>query len=220
MTLSGHLHGVRQSVIEREDGTAVVETVADYQSYEHEDARDALFLHMYQIDVGSGQMAVNAYHPGLDSYTPHEYDPRDMGYTPESDELIMPIMLMYDKRVATSGIRVLEDTETIDNVNLAASESATVTWEELTTDADYGWYTLSSIPVATTRGAASALMDSAADDDARFSTVQTFTAGAETDEPSPDPTDEPTEEPSEDPTSDPTGEPSTDPTDGPTRESI
>ncbi len=213
MTLSGHLHGVRQRVIEREDGTAVVETVADYQSYEHEDARDALFLRMYQIDVGSGQMAVNAYHPGMDSYTPYEYDPRDMGYTAASDELILPITLMYDKRVATSGIQVLESPETIDTITLAAGESDTIAWEELTTDADYGWYTLSSTPGATALSAmVMALQDDAPGADARFSAVQTFTAGVEAEEeptpgPSEEPTDAPTEdEPSDDESEEPTGE--------------
>ena len=88
------------------DGTAVVETVADCQSYVHEDAGDAMFLRMYQNDVGSGQMAVNANHPRWDSFTLYGYDPRDMGYTAASDELTMPITLRYDKRGSTSGIQV------------------------------------------------------------------------------------------------------------------
>ena len=220
MTLSGHLHGVRQRVIERDDGSAVVETVADYQSYEHEDARDALFLRMYQIDVGSGQMAINAYHPRMDSYTPYEFDPRDMGYTAESDELTMPITLMYDKRVATSGIQVLESPETIDVVDLAAGASTTIAWENLAADADYGWYTLSSTPFETALNPlAMALQDGATGHDARFSAVQTFTAGMHSDdEPTPDPTEEPTVKPSDEPSSpeDPTVSPSEGPSVVPT----
>jgi hypothetical protein len=217
MTMSGHLHGVRQRVIEREDGTAVVETVADYQSYEHDDARDAMFFRLYQIDVGSGQMAINAYHPGLDSYTPYEYDPRGMGYTAESDELTMPITLLYDKRVDTAGIQVLEAPETIDTVDLAAGDSASVTWEDLTAETDYGWYTLSSTPEQTTVGfmAAMAPQDDAEGDDPRFSAVQTFTASAVSDNETPEPTPEPTEEPtgSPEPGADGTGEPTESPTD-------
>jgi len=210
MTMSGHLHGVRQRVIERDDGTAVVETVADYQSYEHDDARDAMFFRLYQVDVGSGETAINAYHPGLDSYTPYEYDPRDMGYTAESDELTVPITLMYDKRVDTSGIQVLEGPESIATVDLAAGDSETVAWENLIADIDYGWYTLSSTPAASTLSTiALDLQDGAAGTDPRFSAVQTFTAGIETgQEPTPTPSDESTEDPSEDPNVEPSEEPS------------
>jgi hypothetical protein len=150
LTLSGHLHGVRQRALTDVGGTpgrTVVETVADYQSYEVDSARDALFLRMLQVDVAGEQLGINAYSPDLDSFTPHEYETRDGWYTPESDELVMPISLQYDKRVASSGLLLLGGVEDVVDrssadgaASLLALQDGTVVWGGLQAGTGYGWY--------------------------------------------------------------------------------
>ena len=79
LVFSGHLYGVCQRITEREDGTRVIETVADYRSYEEDGAHDALYTRLYQFDLDSGKVAANAYSPRLQSFEPWKNAPRDLG---------------------------------------------------------------------------------------------------------------------------------------------
>lgn len=207
LVLSGHLHGIRQ----REEGTQddhwVVETVADFQSYEHEGGRTALFNRLMQIDVDSGQMAVNHYTPIYDSFEPHQFQPPERAgqFGPELDEAMMSIDLMWSKEVSSQELTVLTEVEALsEEQEVTAEEPAETAWEGLTEDETYGWYAL------TTSESLGRV------DENRPSAVQTFTAGVpeeepdtpypgESESPRPDPTEpEPTEpEPTEPETTEP-----------------
>ncbi|WP_408911527.1 hypothetical protein ACKFRZ_03815 [Corynebacterium gottingense] len=65
LVFSGHLHGVRQRITEREDGT-----------------RDALYTCLYQFDLDSGKVAANAYSPRLQSFRTVEERPARSGLHP------------------------------------------------------------------------------------------------------------------------------------------
>lgn len=150
LTMSGHLHGVRQRVLEdvgATPGRTVVETVADYQSYHDDGSRVAVFNRLYQVDVDAGAMAINAYSPVLDSFEPHRYEHRhpdpespqpDFDFTAEHDELVLPIDLMSDRRVASASVSVLTEVEEIAEGSVV--EDITATWEGLVDGESYGWY--------------------------------------------------------------------------------
>ncbi|PWD49910.1 hypothetical protein C8046_03655 [Serinibacter arcticus] len=162
MTLSGHLHGVRQRVLEDVGGTpgrTVVETVADYQSYASQDVRDSVFLRLYQVDVAAGRMAVNAFSPRHDSFEPFRYEHRNGWYTAESDELVLPVDLLYAKTVRTSAVTVLSDVAPVGGVlTLAGGEDGEVTWSGLAAGAEHGWYvTATGGELAPERGRPSAV---------------------------------------------------------------
>lgn len=163
LTLSGHLHGVRQRVLDREDGTKVIETVADYQSYEDDNARDALFTRLFQIDLDSGTFAVNAYMPRKDDYQPWKYDTRGLGYTNSSDEFVYQgIPLQYEKEVATSGIVAFGAPEKLGE---GAGEH---TWASLVDATEYVTYSQATRPGADV-GVGGV--------DARYSALRTFVTG-------------------------------------------
>ena len=164
LVFSGHLHGVRQRVTEREDGTHVIETVADYQSYEEDGARDALYTRLYQFDLDSGLVAANAYSPRLQSFEPWKNDPRDLGYTPESDEFVYEADLQYDKQVSTSGIAAFGAPTEVGSASVADGAEATFEWDGLEPGAEYLWYARSQRPDKD--GAAA---------DPRYSAFRTFT---------------------------------------------
>ena len=165
LTLSGHLHGVRQRVLDREDGTKVIETVADYQSYEDDNARDALFTRLFQIDLDSGTFAVNAYMPRKDDYQPWKYDPRGLGYTNSSDEFVYEdIPLQYEKEVATAGIVAFGAPEKL------GEGTGERTWAPLADATEYVTYAQATRPDA---GVGVGGVD------ARYSALHTFVTGAE-----------------------------------------
>lgn len=174
LVFSGHLHGVRQRITEREDGTRVIETVADYQSYEEDGARDALYTRLYQFDLDSGKVAANAYSPRLQSFEPWKNDPRDLGYTPESDEFVYDADLQYDKQVTTSGIAAFGAPVELGTAQLADGTAAEFTWDNLEPDAEYLWYTRAQRDASDTGGASAA--------DPRYSDFRVFTAPAEDEE--------------------------------------
>ncbi|WP_210400154.1 metallophosphoesterase, partial [Corynebacterium sp. HMSC034A01] len=171
LVFSGHLHGVRQRITEREDGTHVIETVADYQSYEEDGARDALYTRLYQFDLDSGKVAANAYSPRLQSFEPWKNDPRDLGYTPESDEFVYDADLQYDKQVTTSGIAAFGAPVELGSAQLADGTAAEFTWDSLEPGAEYLWYTRAQRDASAAGGA-----------DPRYSDFRVFTAPAEAEE--------------------------------------
>lgn len=230
LTLSGHLHGVRQRVLQDVGGTpgrTVIETVADYQSYEADGRRDALFLRMFQIDVAGGQVAINAYSPAQDSFEPHLFETRDGWYGPEDDELVLPIDLQYDKRIVSEGLMVLGDAAAVDEpLMLSAGQSGRATFSGLQPQVEYGWYTAAigdggQAVDAQIRGAsagsavgnfATAAVNAVVNEQPRHSAPGTFTAGV-TEPTDPEPTEpEPTDPGPTDP--EPTDPEPTDP--GPT----
>ena len=168
LVFSGHLHGVRQRITEREDGTHVIETVADYQSYEEDGARDALYTRLYQFDLDSGKVAANAYSPRLQSFEPWKNDPRDLGYTPESDEFVYDADLQYDKQVTTSGIAAFGAPVELGTAKLADGTAAEFAWDSLEPDAEYLWYARAQRDASATGGP-----------DPRYSDFRVFTAPAE-----------------------------------------
>ena len=168
LVFSGHLHGVRQRITEREDGTRVIETVADYQSYEEDGARDALYTRLYQFDLDSGKVAANAYSPRLQSFEPWKNDPRDLGYTPESDEFVYDADLQYDKQVTTSGIAAFGAPVELGTAKLADGTAAEFAWDSLEPDAEYLWYARAQRDASATGGP-----------DPRYSDFRVFTAPAE-----------------------------------------
>lgn len=119
---------MRQRITERADGTRVIETVADYQSYEEDGTRDALYTRLYQFDLDSGKVAANAYSPRLQSFEPWKNDPRDLGYTPESDEFVYDADLQYDKQVTTSGIAAFGAPVELGSAQLADGTAAAFAW--------------------------------------------------------------------------------------------
>ncbi|MEH0147234.1 lamin tail domain-containing protein [Corynebacterium sp. Q4381] len=165
LVLSGHLHGVRQRLTEREDGTKVFETVADYQSYEEDGARDALYTRLYQVDLDSGILAGNAYSPRLQSFEPWKNDVRDLGYTPESDEFTFEVPLQYEKVVATSGIAAFGTAETVGSAELRAGSAVTFDWNDLDKGDEYVWFARSNGNVD-------------GRDETRYSNLRVFTAEA------------------------------------------
>lgn len=169
LVFSGHLHGVRQRVTEREDGTHVIETVADYQSYEEDGARDALYTRLYQFDLDSGKVAANAYSPRLQSFEPWKNDPRDLGYTPESDEFVYEADLQYDKQVSTSGIVAFGAPTELGTATVSKDTDTSFTADELERGTEYIWYA---------RTAKQGKKDAAADP--RYSDFHVFTVGAST----------------------------------------
>jgi len=171
LVFSGHLHGVRQRITEREDGTHVIETVADYQSYEEDGARDALYTRLYQFDLDSGKVAANAYSPRLQSFEPWKNDPRDMGYTPESDEFVYEADLQYDKQVTTSGIAAFGAPVELGTAKLADGTAAEFSWDNLEPGAEYLWYARAQRDASAAGGASAA--------DPRYSDFRVFTAPAE-----------------------------------------
>ncbi|OFT58732.1 hypothetical protein HMPREF3151_03405 [Corynebacterium sp. HMSC05H05] len=178
LVFSGHLHGVRQRITEREDGTHVIETVADYQSYEEDGARDALYTRLYQFDLDSGKVAANAYSPRLQSFEPWKNDPHDLGYTPESDEFVYDADLQYDKQVTTSGIAAFGAPVELGTAQLSDGTAAEFTWDNLEPDAEYLWYTRAQRDASAASGASAA--------DPRYSDFRVFTAPAEDDEEAPE----------------------------------
>ncbi|WP_345476908.1 lamin tail domain-containing protein [Nesterenkonia rhizosphaerae] len=190
LVFSGHLHGVRQRNVDYKEGSVILETVADYQSYENEDARDAVFNRLYQIDADGGEVAINAYSPVLDSFQPHLYEHREGTYTDEDDELVMPIQLQYDKEVATDSVSVLTETEVIaEATDVRGGEEFSAVWTGLSEDLEYSWFARSS----------SQFMGRADED--RASVVSSFIAAAEVTDPDEDDSSTP---PSEDETPAPT----------------
>ena len=171
LVFSGHLHGVRQRITEREDGTRVIETVADYQSYEEDGARDALYTRLYQFDLDSGKVAANAYSPRLQSFEPWKNDPRDLGYTPESDEFVYDADLQYDKQVTTSGIAAFGAPVELGSAQLADGTAAEFAWDDLEPGAEYLWYARAQRDASATGGP-----------DPRYSDFRVFTASAEAEE--------------------------------------
>ena len=169
LVFSGHLHGVRQRVTEREDGTHVIETVADYQSYEEDGARDALYTRLYQFDLDSGKVAANAYSPRLQSFEPWKNDPRDLGYTPESDEFVYEADLQYDKQVSTSGIVAFGAPTELGTATVSKDTDASFTADELDRGTEYIWYARTAKP---------GKKDAAADP--RYSDFHVFTVDAST----------------------------------------
>ena len=159
---------MRQRITEREDGTHVIETVADYQAYEEDGARDALYTRLYQFDLDSGKVAANAYSPRLQSFEPWKNDPHDLGYTPESDEFVYDADLQYDKQVTTSGIAAFGAPVELGTAQLADGTAAEFTWDSLEPGTEYLWYT------RTQRDASAA--------DPRYSDFRVFTAPAEAEE--------------------------------------
>jgi len=152
LVFSGHLHGVRQRITEREDGTRVIETVADYQSYEEDGARDALYTRLYQFDLDSGKVAANAYSPRLQSFEPWKNDPRDLGYTPESDEFVYDADLQYDKQVTTSGIAAFGAPVELGSAQLADGTAVEFAWDNLEPGAEYLWYARAQRDASATGG--------------------------------------------------------------------
>lgn len=169
LVFSGHLHGVRQRVTEREDGTHVIETVADYQSYEEDGARDALYTRLYQFDLDSGKVAANAYSPRLQSFEPWKNDPRDLGYTPESDEFVYEADLQYDKQVSTSEIVAFGAPTELGTATVSKDTDASFTADELDRGTEYIWYARTAKP---------GKKDAAADP--RYSDFHVFTVDAST----------------------------------------
>ena len=162
---------MRQRITEREDGTHVIETVADYQSYEEDGARDALYTRLYQFDLDSGKVAANAYSPRLQSFEPWKNDPRDLGYTPESDEFVYDADLQYDKQVTTSGIAAFGAPVELGTAQLADGTAAEFAWDSLEPDAEYLWYARAQRDASATGGS-----------DPRYSDFRVFTAPAEAEE--------------------------------------
>ncbi|GAA1825580.1 lamin tail domain-containing protein [Nesterenkonia flava] len=146
MVMSGHLHGIRQREEATQDDRWVVEMVADFQSYEHEGGRTALFNRLMQIDVDGGEVAINAYSPVYDSFEPHLFQPseRDDYYGPEHNEAVLSIDLMWDKAVLPEGLTVLTGVEELSSDDLESGRSRSVTWENLSADHEYGWYALAT----------------------------------------------------------------------------
>ena len=177
LVFSGHLHGVRQRITEREDGTHVIETVADYQAYEEDGARDALYTRLYQFDLDSGKVAANAYSPRLQSFEPWKNDPHDLGYTPESDEFVYDADLQYDKQVTTSGIAAFGAPVELGTAQLSDGTATEFTWDNLEPGAEYLWYARAQRDAFAAGGAGGA---SAADP--RYSDFRVFTAPAEAEE--------------------------------------
>ena len=171
LVFSGHLHGVRQRITEREDGTHVIETVADYQAYEEDGARDALYTRLYQFDLDSGKVAANAYSPRLQSFEPWKNDPHDLGYTPESDEFVYDADLQYDKQVTTSGIAAFGAPVELGTAQLSDGTAAEFTWDNQEPGAEYLWYARAQRDASAAGSASTA--------DPRYSDFRVFTAPAE-----------------------------------------
>ncbi|WP_167046230.1 lamin tail domain-containing protein [Salinibacterium sp. ZJ454] len=135
LVLSGHFHGLGQIVTENAGGLpghTVVELVADYQEFRtHAGDRATGFQRLLQVDLGSGQVAVNTFSHRLGETASHEYDYRqfvpDDGrastpsngrpwqviaeglqhrYTELDDEFVVQLELQYEKAVTTSGLEL------------------------------------------------------------------------------------------------------------------
>lgn len=171
LVFSGHLHGVRQRITEREDGTHVIETVSDCQAYEEDSARDALYTCLHQFGLDSGKVAANAYSPRLQSFEPGKNDPRGLSYTPETDEFVYDADLQYDKQVSTSGIVRFGAPVELGTAQLSDGTAAEFTWDNLEPGVECLRYASAHRDASAAGGA-----------DPRYSYLRVFTAPAEDEE--------------------------------------
>ncbi len=138
LVLSGHFHGVGQIVTENAgglEGHTVVELLADYQEFRtHTGERATGFERLLQLDLSSGQVAVDTFSQHLGSTAAHEYDYEqfipDNGdpslasnarpwrilehglqgrYTAIDDEFVAQVVFQHDKSVETESLTMTTD---------------------------------------------------------------------------------------------------------------
>nr|WP_246211395.1 lamin tail domain-containing protein [Phytoactinopolyspora alkaliphila] len=146
LVLSGHTAGVALNIKRDVGGVAgrvVIEMLANYQQFEKDDRHNVGFLRLLQFDVDAKQVAVNTYSPKLVQHNAWQYDnwsePR---YTDADDEFTVEVDLndVYDKRVEAEAFGLIEPVEELGTLQVAEGETASVTWKDLSADAEYVWY--------------------------------------------------------------------------------
>lgn len=133
LVLSGHFHGLGQITTEDAggiEGHTVVELLADYQEFRtHDGERATGFQRLLQLDLASGEVAIDTFSVGLGATASYPYDYRqfvpDNGlattpsnarpwrivesglqgrYTAEDDEFTVQVTFQYRKSVSTLGV--------------------------------------------------------------------------------------------------------------------